>query len=63
MGWNPGKAPEIPVDAGGKWEELGRGWVGEAGLLGRDVFFEWLFFNYLARVEIKKMSGKFVIKE
>ena len=63
LGWNPGKAPEIPVDAGGEWEDPGRGWGGEAGLLGRDVFFERLFFSYLARVEIKKMSGKFVIKE
>ena len=33
------------------------------GLLERDVFFEGLFFSYLARVGIKKMAEKFVIKE
>ena len=39
LGWSPGKAPEIPADAVGKWEEPGRGWGGEEGLLKRDVFF------------------------
>ena len=63
LGWSPGKAPEIAADAVGKWEEPGRGWGGEAGLFGVDVFFERLFFSYLARVGIKKMPGKFVIKE
>ena len=28
LGWSPGKAPEIPANVGGKWEELGRGWGG-----------------------------------
>ena len=32
LGWSPGKAPEIPADVGGEWEEPGRGWGG--GLLG-----------------------------
>ena len=63
LGWNPGKAPEIAADAGGEWEEPGRGWGGKVGLFGRDVFFEGLFFNYLAGVGIKKMPRKFVIKE
>ena len=63
MGWNPGKAPEIAADAVGEWEEPGRGWSGKVGLLGVGCLFEWLFFSCLTGVEIKKMSGKFVIKE
>ena len=39
LGWSPGKVPEIAAGAVGKWEEPGRGWGGEEGLLGRDVFF------------------------
>ena len=63
LGWSPGKVPEIAAGAGGKWKEPGRSWGGEEGLLGVGCLFEWLFFSYLARVEIKKMPGKFVIKE
>ena len=63
LGCNPGKAPEIPVDAGGEWEEPGRGWGGKVGLLGVGGALEYLVFNGLSRVEIKKMPGKFVIKE
>ena len=63
LGWSPGKAPEIAIDTGGEWEEPGRGWGGKVGLLGVGCVFEWLFFSYLVRVGIKKMSGKFVIKE
>ena len=44
LGWNPGKAPEIPAGAGGEWEEPGRGWGREAGLLGDGRSFGILGF-------------------
>ena len=49
----PGVSGRNPGGAeAGKWD-----------CLGEMYFFERLFFSYLARVEIKKMPGKFVIKE